>query len=221
MALMTLWALVVYGSWIFLPFVAAGTFRWLEGWLYVGAVVVGQLCHRRYVSRRNAELLQRRQDIGAGTLRWDFYWNLLFWPLMAAVSIVAGLDARYLWSPLPVWWWPIGLLLLASGLIVSAWAMGCNRHFEGTIRIQHDVGHAVVDSGPYRIVRHPGYLGLSLWALASPLLYLSGYALIPACTVVGWLVLRTALEDRFLQRELTGYADFAKRTRFRLVPGVW
>lgn len=220
-ALLMLWALVVYGSWIAVPFAAAGTFHWIEGWLYLGIVVVGQVCHRLYVARRNRELLHRRQDIGAGTLRWDFYWNLLFWPLMSLVSIVAGLDARHLWSPLPVWCWPFGLLVLISGFIVSAWAMGCNRHFEGTIRIQSEIGHSVVDSGPYRSIRHPGYLGLILWALAGPLIYLSGWALVPALVVVGWLVLRTALEDRFLQRELTGYADFAQRTRYRLLPGVW
>lgn len=221
MALLMLWALLVYGAWIIAPFLAAGSYRWLEGWLYLGAVVVGQSCHRLYVSRRNRELLERRQEIGAGTQRWDFWWNLLFWPQMAAVSLVAGLDARHLWSPLSRWWWPVGLLLFAAGMAVSAWAMGCNRHFEGTVRIQREVSHTVVDTGPYRFVRHPGYLGLSLWALAGPALYRSGCALIPALLVVGWLVLRTALEDRFLHRELAGYADYARRTRFRLVPGIW
>jgi len=99
--------------------------------------------------------------------------------------------------------------------------MGTNPYFEGTARIQTEVGHQVFTGGPYRHVRHPGYLGLVLWALGSPLLLLSTSSFVPAVATAVWIVVRTALEDRMLRRELPGYAEYVRRTRSRLVPGVW
>jgi protein-S-isoprenylcysteine O-methyltransferase Ste14 len=221
MLLMMIWAAIVYPGWIVGSFVAAGTIAWAHGWSFYAALLCALVLHRSYVARRNPELRQHRKDIGAGTKRWDMVWNLLFWPLMAAIAIVAGLDFRFGWAPMPLWLWPLGLLLLASGFAISAWAMSVNPFFEGTVRIQKERGQHVVEAGPYRRVRHPGYVGLCLWALASPFLLGSWIALIPAGVVVCWIVLRTALEDLTLRRELPGYADFAGRVRFRLLPGLW
>jgi protein-S-isoprenylcysteine O-methyltransferase Ste14 len=97
--------------------------------------------------------------------------------------------------------------------------MAVNPHFEGTVRIQED--HKVIDSGPYARVRHPGYEGLVLWGTAAPFLLLSKWALIAAAAVVAWVVLRTALEDAVLRRELPGYPDYVARVRARLIPCVW
>ncbi len=99
--------------------------------------------------------------------------------------------------------------------------MASNAHFESTVRIQHDVGHAVVDGGPYQFVRHPGYASFVVGALGAPLMLLSWPALATGPTLAVWFVVRTALEDATLRRELPGYADYARRVRFRLVPGVW
>ena len=99
--------------------------------------------------------------------------------------------------------------------------MGENPFFEKTVRIQSDRGHRVVDIGPYRLVRHPGYLGFFGWILSTPLLLGSWWAFVPALLSIAGIVVRTALEDRTLKAELPGYADYAKRTRYRLVPGIW
>ena len=100
--------------------------------------------------------------------------------------------------------------------------MTANPHFEKTVRIQTDRDHRVIDSGPYRIVRHPGYAATAVGLLlATPLLLRSWWAFVPAVAGVAWLVLRTALEDRTLRRELAGYESYAARVRWRLVPGVW
>ena len=106
-------------------------------------------------------------------------------------------------------------------MALSAAAMAVNPYFEGTARIQGDLGQRVVDAGPYRRVRHPGYAGLALWPLSAPMLLLSRWAFAPGALAAAWVVLRTALEDRMLRRGLTGYADYARRVRWRLLPGVW
>jgi protein-S-isoprenylcysteine O-methyltransferase Ste14 len=221
MILMMIWTTLVFPSWFVGPFVVAGTVAWGTCWIYFAVLLVGLTAHRRTVARRNPELLRRRQNIGEGSKRWDIAWNLLFWPQMAATPIVAGFDVRHGAALMPIYLWPVGLLCLASGFALSAWAMAENPHFEGTVRIQKDRDHRVIDRGPYRKVRHPGYVGLVLWALATPLLLRSWLACIPAVVVTVWLVLRTALEDSTLRRELAGYEAYQRRVRFRLVPGLW
>ena len=99
--------------------------------------------------------------------------------------------------------------------------MATNRFYGRYVRIQTDRGHTVVTTGPYRCVRHPAYAGLILFMLATALALESLWALIPAGLVAAVLVVRTVLEDRTLRSELLGYDDYAQRTRYRLVPGVW
>jgi protein-S-isoprenylcysteine O-methyltransferase Ste14 len=217
---MGLWGAFLVLGWTLGPFIAAGTLNWPVGWVYFAVVSLGLVGHRAHVARHNRALLERRQRIGAGTKTWDLVWNLPFWPLMIAVPVTAGIDFRAA-RVLPLGCWAIGLGCFGAGLSLSAWAMGHNPHFEGTVRIQRELCHRVVTTGPYRFIRHPGYAGLCLWALGTPFLLLSTTALYPAAAVTVWLVIRTMLEDRFLQRELAGYAEFAKSTRFRLLPGVW
>jgi protein-S-isoprenylcysteine O-methyltransferase Ste14 len=214
------WNALVFLTWAVVPFVLAGA-RWWPGWVHagvLGASVLGQALH---VRARNPELRHARRTIGAGTPSWDLAWNAAFFPLLATVTIVAAADARARGATLP---WPAmvpGALLLGASFAVGALAMAANRHFEGTVRIQRERDHRVVDAGPYRVVRHPGYLALCLWALATPAVLRSARALIPAAVTVAWIVLRTALEDAFLRRELDGYAAYARRVRRRLLPGVW
>ncbi len=216
------WTLATFAAWTAAPFVAAGTWRAPALWAHGATVVAGLLVQRRYVGRRNPGLRARRKRIGANAKRWDLVWIAAFWPLMAAIAVTAGLDrGAHGAATLPAPAWLAGLALFAGAIAVSARAMAVNPFFEGTARIQHDAGQRVVDAGPYRTVRHPGYLGLAGWALASPLLLLSARALVPALAAAAWVVLRTALEDAMLRRELDGYAAYARRVRWRLVPGVW
>ncbi|GGO86252.1 hypothetical protein GCM10011348_36680 [Marinobacterium nitratireducens] len=148
-------------------------------------------------------------------------------PLMALsigfpVVIVAGLDHRYRWSPeFELWLVVVGFVLIAFGYAFAAWALAENRFFSSVVRIQTDRGHAVCDSGPYRFVRHPGYAGNILALFGIVLALGSVWTLIPAAvaTIIG--VIRTALEDRTLQLELPGYRDYARRVRYRLIPGIY
>ena len=96
-----------------------------------------------------------------------------------------------------------------------------NTFFSGTVRIQHDRGHAVISDGPYGWVRHPGYAGWSLSLITTPLMLGSFWALIPGALAALLLIVRTVFEDQTLQGELEGYSDYAQRVRYRLLPGVW
>ena len=122
---------------------------------------------------------------------------------------------------MPWWGCTLGYALLIAGMVGLTWAESVNKFFEPTVRIQTDRGHRVIDTGPYAIVRHPGYafgyplfLGMSL-ALGSL------WALIPAILIGRFLVLRTIWEDQTLREELAGYKEYTQRVRYRLIPGVW
>ncbi|MDD3597171.1 isoprenylcysteine carboxylmethyltransferase family protein [Sulfuricurvum sp.] len=154
-------------------------------------------------------------------------WDKILAPLMAIslsfpLVIVAGLDHRYGWTPqLPTWLTILGLVLITLGYAFATWALVENRFFSTTVRIQTDRGHAVCDSGPYRIVRHPGYAG-NLLAVAGIIMALNSvWTLIPSLAALVIAVIRTTLEDRTLHEELPGYPEYAGRVRYRLFPGVY
>jgi protein-S-isoprenylcysteine O-methyltransferase Ste14 len=215
------WVGLMAIAWLVGPFLAAGTLRWPAIWLYMGTIASGALAQRVYVSRRNPGILARRRDVGAGTKGWDVAWTAVFALLAATAPIVAGLGVRFEWSTLPVPFAAIGVLANTVSGVVWARAMASNAHFESTVRIQHDVGHVVADGGPYRVVRHPGYAAFLVGGLGAPFMLLSWPALATGPLVAAWFIVRTALEDATLRRELPGYADYARRVRFRLVPGLW
>ena len=138
------------------------------------------------------------------------------------ILVVAGLDDRFGGSPpLSTALQVTGLVFVAVGYTVATWAMLANRFFSGVVRIQTERGHQVVDSGPYAIVRHPGYAGNLVAGFGFPLALSSLWAFVPVLLVLIVTIIRTRLEDKTLKEELAGYAEFTTRTRFRLVPGIW
>ncbi len=206
-------------------FLGAGTTNWDWAWVYSIVTLIGWLVLSLILARVNPELLNtrgKRMSALKGTKRWD--WIIMtFYPiLMLATPLVAGLDYRYGWSsPTPTIVKLIGVAVLVASFIPLTWAMAVNRFFEGTVRIQTNRGHQVTSSGPYQYVRHPGYVGVILSFIAVPLTVGTAVAWIPALLGVALYFVRTALEDRTLRAELPGYADFARHTRFRLIPGIW
>jgi protein-S-isoprenylcysteine O-methyltransferase Ste14 len=135
---------------------------------------------------------------------------------------IAGLDERFSWSPdLPDYIQIIALAVIFLGSMFGTWAMLANRFFSSHVRIQTDRGHNVVSSGPYRILRHPGYAGAVLGWVAAPVFFSSIWVVIPAVFAIAAGILRTSLEDQTLQEELPGYKEYASKVRYRLVPGIW
>lgn len=207
-----------------LPMIISGDWRWWGAWAYVLATILQFTISRALAARRNPDLLvERSRSLTAkDTKRWD----KILAPILGLSSFVilgvAGLDHSYRWSlPFSLAVELIALAGLLLGYVLSSWAFIENRFFSGVVRIQTDRGHRVVSSGPYRIVRHPGYAGSLASFIAIPLLLDSLWAFIPTVVLLAAMVIRTALEDRTLQAELAGYVDYARTTRFRLLPGVW
>jgi protein-S-isoprenylcysteine O-methyltransferase Ste14 len=204
-----------------LLFVPAGRLDWTLGWLYIGIVVVYVVLNWALLLRWNPELVERRMHFGEGTKSWDKVWAGLYAPVMLAIYVVAGIEARLDHPGPPGPTWLLGLALFVPGSALLMWSMLVNPFFEKTVRIQTDRGHRVIDTGPYAYVRHPGYAGFVGWILGTPLLLDSAWAFVPALLSIAGIVIRTVLEDRTLRAELSGYAEYAARVRFRLIPAVW
>lgn len=203
-------------------FVPAGTFRWVRGWLFFAVTVAAGIVLSVYLRRVNPDIFAARVNRHTGTKSWDKWIVPILITVMTSVIPVAALDdGRYHWSFVPWWVVGIGYALFLIGLAGMAWAEAVNKFFEPTVRIQTDRGHHVIDTGPYALVRHPGYASAFPLVVGMALALGSYRALIPAVLCVVILLVRTVLEDRTLRTELPGYLEYAGRVRFRILPGVW
>ncbi|HSB65242.1 MAG TPA: isoprenylcysteine carboxylmethyltransferase family protein [Anaerolineales bacterium] len=206
-------------------FICGWDLGWWQAWVFSVLVFTAGIGGRAWAERRHPGLLVERDSFekAPGVKSWD----KLLAPLMAVsvsfpLVIVAGLDHRFSWSvTFPVWLNLLGLALIAIGYSLAVWALVENRFFSGVVRIQVERGHTVCDSGPYRIIRHPGYAGNILPLLGIVLALGSLWTLLPATAALIIAVTRTALEDRTLQEELAGYQDYAQRVRYRLFPWIY
>ena len=211
--------IVVYLSIPLALLLCGGDFGWWQAWIYSLLISAAGIGGRIWAEQRHPGLMAERQNIESvqGAKAWD----KVLAPLMALsvahpLVIVAGLDHRYGWSPeFPLWLIVLGLILISLGYGFAAWALAENRFFSSVVRIQTDRGHVVCDSGPYRIVRHPGYAGNIPPLLGIALALGSVWTLIPAAVALIIAVIRTALEDQTLQEELPGYRDYAQRVCYR------
>jgi protein-S-isoprenylcysteine O-methyltransferase Ste14 len=209
----------------FLPLLVSARWDWWQAWAYGLVGVLGFIASRYLVSRRHPDLLTERSRMmeHQDAKTWDKLLGRLVGLGGAIIPLVAGLDLKYSWSDTNYSFAVeiIALVFILLGYAIGAWALMENRFFSGVVRIQTERGHHVVSSGPYAIVRHPGYAGALLTYFATPLLLDSPWTFLPVIVMAIVLVIRTALEDRTLQEELPGYKEFAQKTRYRLVPGVW
>lgn len=210
-------AVILFGS--------AGTIQWPMGWIYLGLTVGGALLSRVLAGRVHPDLLRERASslYAEDVPQWDrilVAFVATFIP--ATIMLVAGTDKRFGWSPVHTVWPAVaGTLLLIAAMALVIWAMTTNRFFSAYVRIQTERGQQPVSSGPYAVIRHPGYLGGILNNVAAPLILGSWWTFIPAVIGIGFIILRSALEDRWLQVSLTGYSDYARKVKWRLIPFIW
>jgi protein-S-isoprenylcysteine O-methyltransferase Ste14 len=206
-----------------LMFWAAGTTDWFWGWVFNVVHVLAWLMMTVVLVFANPELLNARGRRRADAKQWDMIILTIYGIDWIAMLLVGGLDYRYGWTgPVAAHWLIVGNVLILLGFALTTWAMAVNRNFEVAVRIQEDRGHHVISSGPYRVVRHPGYTGVILaFYFGMPLALGSWAAFAVGLVGLVTMVVRTSLEDRTLQAELPGYVEFAQCTRYRLIPGVW
>lgn len=206
-------------------FSIVGRWDWWNGWALSVIYILWSLGSIIFILPVNPQMLAERQLTGvrSGAKKWDMTMVSIMGLMVFATYIVACLDVRYGWSPAV----PLGLEVTALVVcflgydVLLQWSMFVNAFFTAIIRIQSERNHTVITTGPYRFVRHPGYLGTILCYVFSPLLLGSWWGLIPAFAASIVLIVRTELEDKTLQDELPGYKEYTQQTRYRLIPGIW
>lgn len=207
--------LLMVGLLIFLP---AGSLRYGYGWLFMGLLFVPMLMAGFVMLAKSPELLKRRLDAREkqtaqkGVLALS---GLMF----IAGFVVAGLDHRFGWSKMPLW-----VVITASALFLLAYALYAevlreNAYLSRTVKVEE--GQTVVDTGLYGLVRHPMYMATILLFLAMPLVLGSWYALIAFGFYPVIIVVRLRAEEELLTRELTGYADYKQKVKYRIIPFIW
>ncbi len=203
-------------------FWSAGRIDWWPAWAVIGIWLVWFSAEDITLLRINPTLMAERLAPPKEAKSWDRAIMSIVRLIQLARYILAGLDQRYDWTgSFPLAAQIVGFTVCILSTALFFWAMASNAFFSQIVRVQSDRGHSVATSGPYRYVRHPGYIGTILFDLALSTLLASWWAIIAGGLCAILFILRTALEDRTLQTELSGYVSYARQVRFRLVPGIW
>jgi len=211
-------------------FIPAWRLDWVMGWVYVALWLLWHTATALVLIPTDPELIAERTGPKKGIKDWDTMLISVVGLATLAQGVVAGLDVRFGWTRQL---WPqvrpevvlvpqiVASVVATAGRALGVWAMAANSFFSKVVRIQRDRGQTVVTGGPYRTVRHPGYVGEIIFNLSAPVMLGSVWTCIPTTIVLVLYVVRTALEDRTLREELEGYAAYARSVRYRLLPGVW
>jgi protein-S-isoprenylcysteine O-methyltransferase Ste14 len=199
--------------------VSAGIIKWIYAWIYTLASVLVIITNAFIFP---AELISERGRKKENVEKWDkIITGIIIIPWFT-LYIIAGLDIRFGWSAeLALWIHITALITFILGNALVSWAMIANNYFSTSVRIQYDRGHTVSSGGPYSYVRHPGYIGMIIYLLSTPIILGSFWALIPAIMTVILFIIRTSFEDNTLKNKLEGYKEYAERVKYRLISGVW
>ena len=204
-----------------LLFVPAGTVRYWQGWVYLSVFMGASALTTVYLLKRDRALLERRMRGGPTAEKRRTQRVIMIGTSIGfiALLVVPGLDRRFGWSELPLAVVAAGDALVAIGFWLIFRVYRENTFTSATIEIAEN--QKVVSSGPYAIVRHPMYASASLYLLGTPLALGSYWGFVPIVVVIPFLIWRLFDEERFLVKNLPGYAEYRKRVRYRLVPFVW
>lgn len=200
----------------------AGRANWWQGWAFLLAFIVYVSVLVWRLSRVNPELVRERDRPAGVAETWDRAVIRVYSVILIVFLVVSALDGgRYGWSVVPLGVQVTGWIsLVAAGAIV--WhAMMVNAYLSSWARLQKDRGQVVVQEGMYRHIRHPMYLGIMIAFLGLPLVLGSWWAMIPSVVIIGLFLYRTYREDEMLMEELAGYAEYAKKVKYKLLPGLW
>lgn len=214
----------LFGTFLFSAsiFICAGRFFYWQGLVYVSIGIIMLLLNYT-VFKLDNDLISERSKPGNDVKKWDKTILGLSFLVTIGIYVVAGFDSgRFHWSPDFHWSvYGIGITLTIIGQLLFLIAQKQNKFFSSMVRIQTDRGHKVCDTGLYKVVRHPGYLGLFIQTIGFPLLFGSLWSTIPVSVSIILQVTRTYLEDTTLKAELKGYTEYVGKTRYRLIPFIW
>jgi protein-S-isoprenylcysteine O-methyltransferase Ste14 len=201
--------------------ISAGKLDWWAAWAYFSTWVIGLtgfIIGVKFFNPDKIVVFNLADEKGADVKDWDKKILELYYPLPLMMLFIAGLDARFSWSQMPLILQIIGYVTTIVLHIIPFWAMSENKfHFKHTAIKK---GQKVCTTGPYKYIRHPTYTA-AFTGLTVPLLLGSWLALIPGFLMVVIFVIKTELEDRTLKTELKGYKGYSKKVRFKLIPGFW
>lgn len=203
-------------------FLGAGSWDIPRAWLFFSLALVVITVSNLLVAHHNPGLLEQRSMIRRGTKSWDKLWLFSIMLLITfGMPFLAGYDIGRLGNQINGISFYLGLLFYFVSASLVTWAMSVNKFFETTVRIQDERGHYVVNKGPYRFVRHPGYSAMIFYVIGFPLVVGSLMALYFGLILYSGIVLRTLLEDNTLKHELKGYREYAREVRYKLIPFIW
>jgi protein-S-isoprenylcysteine O-methyltransferase Ste14 len=214
--------IVLLGTLMALFFGSAGTFNWIEAWLFLFFYVVAVTAMVTWLKKNAPELLKERMSRKKDTKTWDKIILFTYTVLVMIMLVVAGFDAiRYQWTYVPSTVKALGFLGFIPAYMLVFWTMMENRYLSEIVRIQEERGHEVCTTGPYRYVRHPMYVGVIIFIICLPISLGSFIALSFSALIILVFLIRTSLEDKTLQKELPGYREYAEKVRYKLIPGLW
>jgi protein-S-isoprenylcysteine O-methyltransferase Ste14 len=204
--------------------VSAGTLLWLAGWAFIAIFFSFAVAIVLWLARKEPELLQERMSspMQSGQPLWDKVFVVAVMVLFVAWLIVMPLDAvRFGWSEVPDWLQILGTLGVVLSFYIMFLTFRENAYLALVVKVQEERGQSVVSTGPYRYVRHPMYASTFLFFPGSALLLGSWWGLLLCAVLLGLLVWRIPLEERMLENGLSGYDEYARKVRYRLIPRVW
>jgi protein-S-isoprenylcysteine O-methyltransferase Ste14 len=206
-----------------LIFGGAGRLNWALGWIFVAAWIVPKLIFLVLLRWLDPDLLVERATRHKNAQPYDRIILPIYFVFAFSTFIVASLDGgRFRWSgDVPLAWVITAYIIYLLGNCLAGWAINSNPFFSAESRLQTERGQKVTSAGPYQFIRHPAYSAAFLLWITTGLMLGSWWAAIPGLLAGLAMVIRTVFEDRMLIAELPGYADYAKRVRYRLFPGIW
>ncbi|MHA1314513.1 MAG: methyltransferase family protein [Candidatus Helarchaeota archaeon] len=209
---------------------------WVNAWVYFIMGISYQTVNLVVLYKLSPQLLNERGKVfHEKTKTYDKVFAFLFLMLIIILPIVVGIDAQvrlpfmpfnflmlqFLSFELCIWLMIIGIIIFLSAVWFGTWAMVENTNFTALVRVQDDKEKQICTTGPYKMVRHPGYLAEIISSIGYVLILGTWWAFIPIAGIIALFIVRTALEDRTLREELPGYKEYAKKTRYRLIPFIW
>jgi protein-S-isoprenylcysteine O-methyltransferase Ste14 len=203
-------------------FLSAGKIHYFQGWIFLVTNIITGLMNF-WTIKNNKELMNERSKVGKNAKSWDKKILGISAFIYILNIVLAGIDSgRFQWSPKFHWSiYVLGVIILIIGQVIFLAARSQNKYFSSVVRIQTDRGHNLCDTGLYKIVRHPGYLGMTISLSGIPLITGSLWCITTTFIAIVLLFVRTYLEDKTLIAELSGYSQYTHKTKYRLIPEIW